>query len=384
MDYVLMNKDKEMAIINCDGNTLLLKEILDRKSWLRLNNIIGSDLESWFYQRTGFVGRKNVEALQKYLNIYDRESLLNIEKGISISDTLWFNRVDKPLSWNDISPYRNPLSRAISNLALNCEYTGGDLKTPSPEFSTNGNYEKCCTRKNRNLILIKSSGERYSSITGNEASSEIIYNQVCEFLDIDTVDYVKYSLIEKINKNGYIVPYCECNIFSNEKYGLLEFGNSKFKDLSLEETINLFDRTAYKKRFRDILIMDCITFNIDRHKGNYGFIFDNDSFELKAMAPIYDNNLCSLPKILFKQEKDIISKEASKVYSRGMNIKFLDLSRLVMYPEMLDKLLSKVDKFRLDISRLGSINKFDEHRTKWLEKIINTQIKRIIISNSKK
>lgn len=50
MDYVLMNKDREIAIINCDGNTLLLKEILDRKSWLRLNSIIGSDLESWFYQ----------------------------------------------------------------------------------------------------------------------------------------------------------------------------------------------------------------------------------------------------------------------------------------------------------------------------------------------
>lgn len=147
------------------------------------------------------------------------------------------------------------------------------------------------------------------------------------------------------------------------------------QNLSLEETINLFDKTAYSKRFRDMLIIDCITFNVDRHKGNYGFIFDNDSFELKAMAPIYDNNLCVLPRISFKQERDIISKEVSKVYSRGMNIKFLELSRLVIYPEMLDKLLSKVDKFRLDISRLGSINKFDEHRTEWLEKIINTQIK---------
>lgn len=229
MDYVLMNKDREIAIINCDGNNLLIKEILDRKSWLRLNNIIGSDLESWFYQRTGFVGRKNIEVLQKYLNIYNRESLLNIEKGISINDTLWFNRVDKPLSWNDISPYKNPLSRAISNLALNCEYNGGDLRTPSPEFTTNGNYEKCCKRKNGNLVLIKSSGEKYSSITGNEASSEIIYNQVCEFLDIGSIDYVKYSLTEKINKQRYVIPYCECNIFSNERYGLLEFGYSKFK-----------------------------------------------------------------------------------------------------------------------------------------------------------
>lgn len=66
-----------------------------------------------------------------------------------------------------------------------------------------------------------------------------------------------------------------------------------------------------------------------------------------------------------------------------MNIKFLELSRLAMYPEMLSKLLNKVDKFKLDISRLGSINKFDKHRTEWLEKIINTQIKRIILYNSK-
>lgn len=378
----MMNKDKELAILECNGDNINIIEVLDKVSWSRLEGIIGENIYSWIFQRTGFVGRKNIEILQKYIGINNRESLLNIEKGISINDTIWFNRVDKMVSWDEISPYRNPLSRAISNLALNCEYTGGDLRTPSPEFTTNGTYEKCCKRKNKKLVIIKSSGEKYSSITGNEASSEIIYNQMCEFLGIDEQDYVKYSLIEKINKNGYIVPYCQCSIFTNEKYGLLEFGHSKYKDMHIGLAIGLFDRTINRKRFRDMLIIDCITFNIDRHSGNYGFIFDNDIFELKAMAPIYDNNLCSLPRISFKKSEKEIGEEISKVYSRGTNTKFLELSKLAMYPEMLDKLKDRAGEFKLDVSRLGSINTFDEHRTDWLNKIFNIQMKRIIKYNT--
>ena len=377
-----MNKDKEIALIECDSDNLKIQDTLCKDTFNKLKRLVGYNIHNWLSQRTGFVGRKNIEILQKYLRINNRESLLNIEKGISINDTIWFNRVDKPISWDEVSHYRNPLSRAISNLALNCEYTGGNLRTPSPEFTTNGSYEKCCKRINKQLVLIKSSGERYSSITGNEASSEIIYNQMCEFLGIDTNDYVKYSLVEKVSKNGYTVPYCQCNIFTNESYGLLEFGCSEFKDMDIKEIIALFDKTIYRKRFRDMLIMDCVTFNIDRHKGNYGFIFDNDTFDIKAMAPIYDNNLCALPKISFKQSKDEISYAINRVYSRGTNTKFLELSKIAMYPEMLEKLKNKVNQFRLDTSRLGSINQYDEYRTDWLNRIINTQINRIIIERT--
>lgn len=84
----MMNKDKELAILECNGDNINIIEVLDKVSWSRLEGILGENIYSWIFQMTGFVGRKNIEILQKYIGINNRESLLNIEKGISINDTI--------------------------------------------------------------------------------------------------------------------------------------------------------------------------------------------------------------------------------------------------------------------------------------------------------
>ena len=169
-------------------------------------------------------------------------------------------------------------------------------------------------------------------------------------------------------------------MFTSEKYGLLEFDDSIFRNLSFKNILKLFDKSAYKKRFRDMVILDCITFNIDRHQGNYGFVIDNDSFKIKAMAPIYDNNLCALTKISFKQDESDILRDVARVFSQGMGMRFLELVKYVMYQEMLEKLKLRAGEFRLDTSRLKGINDFDENRSKWLEKLINLQMIKIVES----
>ena len=75
-----MNKDKEIALIECDSDNLKIQDTLCKDTFNKLKRLVGYNIHNWLSQRTGFVGRKNIEILQKYLRINNRESLLNIEK----------------------------------------------------------------------------------------------------------------------------------------------------------------------------------------------------------------------------------------------------------------------------------------------------------------
>ena len=48
-----------------------------------------------------------------------------------------------------------------------------------------------------------------------------------------------------------------------------------------------------------MVVTDCICFNKDRHAGNYGVLFDNNTMQIKTMAPVFDLNLsllCNVPE----------------------------------------------------------------------------------------
>ena len=37
-------------------------------------------------------------------------------------------------------------------------------------------------------------------------------------------------------------------------------------------------------------ILDALILNIDRHSGNFGVLYDNDTLQVQKMAPVFDNN----------------------------------------------------------------------------------------------
>ena len=47
----------------------------------------------------------------------------------------------------------------------------------------------------------------------------------------------------------------------------------------------------YSDAIRDMLVFDALTYNEDRHFGNFGLLRDNHSGEIIAPAPIFDNSI---------------------------------------------------------------------------------------------
>ena len=43
-----------------------------------------------------------------------------------------------------------------------------------------------------------------------------------------------------------------------------------------------------------MIVLDAVILNSDRHFGNFGFLVDNDTFAVKAFAPVFDHNMALL------------------------------------------------------------------------------------------
>ena len=94
--------------------------------------------------------------LLKLAQAYGKAQYIDVSKGISLIDTFWFKRIDDVYTtWDKINPYKNKFSRIVSNIALNGEYLGGNVKSPSPDYQVDGSVDKCWKRKDGQILLYK-------------------------------------------------------------------------------------------------------------------------------------------------------------------------------------------------------------------------------------
>ncbi|MDU5271998.1 MAG: hypothetical protein E6162_02215, partial [Finegoldia magna] len=93
------------------------------------------------------------------------------------------------------------------------------------------------------------------------------YCSVCEnFIDENTELVPINAIVQNAQKPNHISMY----------------------DFVIEELGKLGVNDA-KKRINEMLFLDYIIFNEDRHFNNFGFIRDVETLEIKEMAPIYDS-----------------------------------------------------------------------------------------------
>ena len=76
----------------------------------------------------------------EYLETSAREDNLDVAHALSLNDTFWIKKADSALCWKDVSLYRNPFNEVISEAAFDGSFSSSIFSSPSPEFSTDGQY----------------------------------------------------------------------------------------------------------------------------------------------------------------------------------------------------------------------------------------------------
>lgn len=375
--YYLMNKDAKIALLECINDSIYMKETYVKELQAIVNNI-----DSWVSNRSTIIGRSNILEMAKIAGMNTRDAFLELSKAISITDTIWINSIKNPTNWEKVNPYSNRISRIIAEIAIDGVqlYKNQNLASPSPQYCIDGSADKCVKRINgkEGLYLYKTNGELWHEVMAVRPYSEYFASKFMDILD-NNISKVDYFIIERLTYNGYIKPYAYCKLFTSEKNGLVEYSDSIYNNVDLLDIVKHLKNRQNTKNvelIRDMLMIDSLILNPDRHKGNYGFIIDNDSLVIKQFTPIYDND-CSLGSIISLQGKSFEEafNELKNNHLPKTELGDYDDQALIVMNKAWYRTLKSSPKINLT---RGSLQGISQNRVDFINYLLNRRIKEIV------
>ena len=344
------------------------------------------DINSFLSSRTIIANRDSIEKILSEIGLRERFDLALANYGISMNDTLWIKRADDNMTWDVINPYNK---ERVFDLAWFCsDKAKNNLHVGRPEYSTDGNFPKCWVKQNGIDKLIKCGGSGVYN-AGLEPFSEVLSCQILEALDYKK--YLPYSLCEidytkfgyKFHNSSYmkeiVSPTVEDNIriasvcasFTNEQVG--------YVPMRYYSEGNSYQELLQKADFCDdlsmMLLFDCLSLNVDRHTGNFGYLIDNNNFNPIGFAPIFDSNLALAPYWVDSLDGDLISYAAT--CSSKFGDSFIELGDFILRnrPDLTEKVKAVAKYFEF---RMTEPYSFKQERLEALSALVRSQASLIL------
>lgn len=360
-EFYLLNKNKLLARFHVEGTGILEGIVIDEQ-FEKMPGWIGN-LDEFIENRRAPKKRENIAKLLEMSGCNTIYGWLSITHALSLIDTYWVKPVGSTMTWEQVSLYTHEFNEVVAKTAFEGGLHGYNLSTTSPEYGTDGTFAKCWVRENNNIKLMKrgSTGARNA---GLEPYSEFYTSQIARELGLEHVEYG----LRKHNDRICSV----CDAFTSEDVGYLPFAAVDSRSNSVRTVLSIFDKYGLRRNAIDMFIFDAVIFNEDRHKGNFGFIINNDTNEILGMAPIFDHNiamLCYAEQDDFNQIDKYLSEKGPRIGNT-----FVGDAKALLYSGMRQKLQNL---YGFKFKRHPKFN-LSEERLVALEEIINRQIKLIL------
>lgn len=208
--------------------------------------------------------------------------ILQICKGLSLTDCYWVTHPDDQKTFAEVNLFDNRFSQVLSQIAFTGHGSSPVSKfRSSPEFTTNGMLPKAWRRKEGKVLLYKG-GTSGLANTGKEPYSEFYAAQVAEAMGIP---HVTYGLSKW---KGQLCSTCE--LFTSKDVSFVP-ASALINTSKISKIIDWYNDHGWKNDLADMLVLDAIIRNTDRHLGNFGFLVDNHTNQLLRPAPVFDNGL---------------------------------------------------------------------------------------------
>lgn len=359
--YYLMNKDNKIA--EFDKTQDALAEGFCSLKILSENGLPAGfeDINTWIEKRQAAKHREHLKRLMAECGCLSGEGFIKFTHAASLNDSFWVKSDSENVCWRDVSLYQNEFDDVISRISFEgTGIYGIEFSTTTPEFSTEGAFEKCWKRENDIIYLYKrgSDGARNS---GKEPYSEYYASQIADILCPYHVTY------EMIKLHGRVAS--KCRLFTDEKIGFVPAASIIRKRITARELLEFYAGYGNEEEFRRMIVLDAVIFNTDRHMGNHGVIIDNDTLEIKGMAPVFDNNQSLLP---YAEEEDFLSiGKYLELKSPRIGEDFIHIAKSIINSSIKSDLINIANGFEF-VPYIDE--KFNKERLKKLEELIRTQI----------
>lgn len=315
--YQLMNKDNiVLEFIKTDTLEGQFKIVTEYKNQARpyLIEKDSNELDTWINNRAIPTSREHIDRVLLSLDLDSKErfNLLLVNHGTSLNDTFWIREKDElnikgeALIWEDVNLYKAfKESLGIVSFFGNTSSLGGKMKTP--ELTTQGMLRKAWRIIDNNIYLYKANTHGYAN-AGNEMYSEIVAYQIADILGLN---HIKYEMV-KWND----VDCVRSKLFTSEEFGYLTMTEYLTRELGSKIKWRYNDickviPNECMSQLNDLMVFDFIIENKDRHFSNFGFLVNNDTGEIKGLAPIFDNGYSLLN---FQMEEDLLNYDYNKSF----------------------------------------------------------------------
>jgi len=208
----------------------------------------------------------------------------------------------------------------------------------------------------------------------NGCISEYLGSQIFNLVGISSQETI-LGTFTKNNKKKIVVA---CKDFTTSETILQDFASLKNTIIDSEhngygteitdilqaiDEQQAIDSYELKKHFWNMFIVDAFIGNWDRHNGNWGFLYNTRTDEMK-IAPIYDCGSCLFPQadseimqltLDNKEERDIriFKIPTSGIKQKGQKINYYDFISSLEYSDCNDALKRMLPK--IDMNKINSL-----------------------------
>lgn len=237
------------------------------------------NIEGWLASRAIDSHRTNSRLLKRALRLRavdDVQTALAVNAA-TVTDRYWFRPEGSAAVYEDIRFKEN----YFAELALRGDPDSfSNRPSRTPELTNTGSFEKCWK-------LIDGVWWMYKSGNGKEYFSELFIGRLGEKLALPMAHYEMDGqyIRSKDFTNGGTVNYepMRSLVDDDEDY---ETCFRVLYDLSPE----------IAKQYLQLLWMDSVCYNMDRHTENFGLLREVKTGKLLSLAPNYDNNIALIAK----------------------------------------------------------------------------------------
>lgn len=385
-DYTLMHKDIPVASIGISSATGTIYKINDvitpehlpvgvrsKKDKAQKTVIDRAGLDTWWSDRCIPEIRDGADAIFSKLNTRKPKTLITNAYGLSLSDAYWVKPKDSNIKWEDINFFNNAFSGDMGDILFENTKKNDNFNLCSPDNTTDG-----CLKKKWQII----DGKRCLIKGGNGAFNqqpfnEVIASRIMDKLDIPHIPYEIYW------QDGY--PYSVCETFASPDTELVSAWNViQTKPKANHESFYMhYTKICKEFGIKDIehsldqmIVLDYITANEDRHFNNFGIIRDTNTLEWTGAAPIFDSGTSlGYDKLSHRLDTNIKCKPFRTSHEKQLELvksfDWVDFSKLKDVRDDIAEIMSTDQaKEILGDTRHNDIAKFAEKRIKHLESFV--------------
>ena len=248
--------------------------------------LTGDGLIKWLERRVIPKNRTFVEEILRAfgLSIGNTKGIIDVCKGLSLNDSYWVVPEGFDGKFASFNLYENRFSEILSLVAYTGVTQSDEAFSTSPELTTNGMLPKAWRFIDGDGIFLYKGGTSGFANAGREPYCEFYAGQIAAAMNLDAVYY------DLENWKGILAS--KCKLFTDIDTAFVPIGRI-VKSGGIGAVVGYYDSLGekYAGAVRDMLVFDALTYNEDRHFGNFGLLRDNKTGKITAPAPIFDNGV---------------------------------------------------------------------------------------------